>query len=139
MLGRRQIREKVVQAVYSYYQNPVKFDVLEKNMFAGIEKIYYLYIYQLNFLVGLKELAEHQIEIGKNKFLKTDADINPNQKFINNKVLLKLEENPERLFFTGQHKQLKWDMHDDLLVKTFQRITCRKTLSGFHERRRIFF
>ncbi len=30
MLGRRQIREKVVQAVYSYYQNPVKFDVLEK-------------------------------------------------------------------------------------------------------------
>jgi N utilization substance protein B len=49
MLGRRQIREKVVQTVYSYYQNPVKFDVLEKNMFAGIEKIYYLYIYQLNF------------------------------------------------------------------------------------------
>ncbi len=100
-------------------------------MFAGIEKIYYLYIYQLNFLVGLKELAEHQIEIGKNKFLKTDADINPNQKFINNKVLLKLEENPERLFFTGQHKQLKWDMHDDLLVKTFQRITAGKRYQDF--------
>ena len=29
MLGRRQIREKVVEAVYSYYQNPVKVDVLE--------------------------------------------------------------------------------------------------------------
>jgi hypothetical protein len=39
--------------------------------------------------VSLKELAEHQIEIGKNKYLKTDADINPNQKFINNQVLLK--------------------------------------------------
>jgi N utilization substance protein B len=43
-------------------------------------------------------LAENQIEIGKNKYLKTDADINPNQKFINNQVLIKLEENPERLF-----------------------------------------
>ena len=73
MLGRRQIREKVVQTVYSYYQNPVKFDVLEKNMFAGIEKIYYLYICQLKFLVALKEVAENQIEIGKNKYLKTDS------------------------------------------------------------------
>lgn len=131
MLGRRQIREKVVQTVYSYYQNPVKFDVLEKNMFAGIEKIYYLYIYELNFLVALKELAEHQIEIGKNKYIKTDADTNPNQKFINNQVLIKLEENPERLFFTGQHKQLKWDMHDDLLVKTFQRMTAGKRYQDF--------
>ena len=50
---------------------------------------------------GLKDLAENQIEIGKNKFLKTDADINPNQKFINNCALLKLEENPERLFLQG--------------------------------------
>lgn len=131
MLGRRQIREKVVQTVYSYYQNPVKFDVLEKNMFSGIEKIYNLYIYQLNFLVALKELAETQIEIGKNKYLKTDAEINPNQKFINNQVLIKLEENPERLFFTGQHKDLKWDMHDDVLVKTFQRITGGKRYQDF--------
>ncbi|KFF10772.1 transcription antitermination protein NusB [Chryseobacterium soli] len=131
MLGRRQIREKVVESVYSYYQNPIKFDVLEKNMFSGIEKIYYLYIYQLNFLVALKDLAEHQIEIGKNKYIKTDANVNPNQKFINNQVLIKIEENPERLYFTGQHKQLKWDLHDDLLVKTFQRITAGKRYQDF--------
>ena len=67
MLGRRQIREKVVESLYSYYQNPIKFDVLEKNMFSEIDKIYHLYIYQLNFLVALKDLAERQIEIGKNK------------------------------------------------------------------------
>ena len=69
MLGRRQIREKVVEAVYSYYQNPVKADVLEKNMFSQIDKIYHLYIYQLNFLGALKALAEKQIEIGKNKYI----------------------------------------------------------------------
>lgn len=131
MLGRRQIREKVVESVYSYCQNPIKFDVLEKNMFSGIEKIYHLYIYELNFLVALKDLAENQIEISKNKYLKTDSDINPNQKFINNQILKKLEENPERLFFTGQHKMLKWDLHDDLLVKTFQRITAGKRYQDF--------
>ncbi|MCD1115913.1 transcription antitermination protein NusB [Chryseobacterium turcicum] len=131
MLGRRQIREKVVESVYSYYQNPIKFDVLEKNMFSGIEKIYNLYIFQLNFLVGLRDLAENQMEIGKNKYFKTDSDVNPNQKFINNQVLKKLDENPERLYFSGQHKDLKWDLHDDMLVKTFQRMTAGKRYQDF--------
>ena len=131
MLGRRQIREKVVQSLYSYYQNPIKFDILEKNMFSGIEKIYHLYIYQLNFLVALKNLAERQIEIGKNKYLKTETETNPNQKFINNQVLLKIEENEERLSFTSKHQELKWDLHDDLLVKTFQRMTAGKRYQDF--------
>lgn len=131
MLGRRQIREKVVENIYSYYQNPIKFDVLEKNMFSSIEKIYDLYICELNFLIGLKNLAENQMEIGKSKYFKTDSDINPNQKFINNQVLIKLEENPERLYFSGQHKEVKWDLHDDMLVKTFQRMTAGKRYQDF--------
>lgn len=131
MLGRRQIREKVVEAVYSYYQNPVKADVLEKNMFSQIEKIYHLYIYQLNFLVALKALAEKQIEIGKNKYIKTEDNLNPNQKFINNRVLNMLEENTERLSFTLKHQELKWELHDELLVKTFQRMTSGKRYQDF--------
>jgi N utilization substance protein B len=131
MLGRRQIREKVVEAVYSYYQNPVKADILEKNMFSQIEKIYHLYIYQLNFLVALKGLAEKQIEIGKNKYIKTEDNLNPNQKFINNQVLNMLEENTERLSFTSKHQELKWELHDELLVKTFQRMTAGKRYQDF--------
>lgn len=131
MLGRRQIREKVVQSLYSYYQNPIKFDVLEKNMFSEIDKIYHLYIYQLNFLVALKDLAKRQIEIGKNKYLKTETETNPNQKFINNQILLKIEENEERISFTSKHQELKWDLHDDLLVKTFQRMTAGKRYQDF--------
>ena len=131
MVGRRQIREKVVEAVYSYYQNPVKADVLEKNMFSQIDKIYHLYIYQLNFLVALKALAEKQIEIGKNKYIKTEDNLNPNQKFINNQVLNMLEENTERLSFTSKHQELKWELHDELLVKTFQRMTAGKRYQDF--------
>lgn len=139
MLGRRQIREKVVETLYSYYQNPIKTDVLERNMLTEIEKIYHLYIYQLNFLVALKDLAEKQIEIGKNKFLKTDADSNPNQKFINNQVLKKLEENTERLNFTSKHQDLKWELHDDLLVKTFQRMVGGKRYQDFMQEEHCSF
>lgn len=131
MLGRRQIREKVVEALYSYQQNPIKYDLLEKNLFSDIEKIYHLYIYQLNFLVALKELAEQQIEIGKNKYIKSEKDINPNEKFINNQILKKIEENTERLSFNSKNQNLKWDLHDDLLVKTFQRISAGKRYQDF--------
>ena len=131
MLGRRQIREKVVQTLYSYHQNPIKTDVLEKNMFTEIEKIYHLYIYQINFLVALKDLAENQIEIAKNKYIKTEEDINPNLKFVNNQVLIQLEQNEERLSFTSKHKNLNWELHDDLLVKTFQRIVAGKRYQDY--------
>ena len=131
MLGRRQIREKVIESLYAYHQNPIQYEVLEKNMFSDIEKIYNLYVYQLNFLVALKYLAEKQIEIGKQKYIKSDADLNPNQKFINNQILKQLEENTERLNFTSKHKELKWELHDELLVKTFQRIVAGKRYHDF--------
>ena len=131
MLGRRQIREKIVETLYSYYQNPIKYDVLEKKMFLDISKIYHLYIYELNFLVGLKRLAEDQIEIGKNKFLKTNADDNPNQKFVRNQILIQLEDNEERKSFSSKHKDLIWDPNDELLVKTFQRIKAGKRYQDY--------
>lgn len=138
MLGRRQIREKIVESLYSYYQNPIAADILEKNMISQIEKIYHLYIYELNFLVGLKHVAEQQIEIGKNKFIKTESSTNPNQKFINNKVLMQLEENTERLSFTSKHLELKWDLYDDLLVRTFQRLKAGKRYQDFMQEEKTF-
>lgn len=131
MLGRRQIREKVVETLYSYHQNPVKFDLLEKNLFASIEKINHLYIYELNFLAALKDLAERQIEIGRNKFIKTEENINPNEKFVNNRILKSIEENTARLSFNSKHKDVQWDLNDELLTRTFQRITAGKRYKDY--------
>lgn len=131
MLGRRQIREKVVQTLYAYQQNPINQVILEKNMFSDIEKIQHLYVYQLNFLLALKRLAEKQIEIGKTKFIKTEENLNPNQKFIRNQILEKLEENTERLDFTSKHRNVIWDINDDLVIKIFQRIKASKIFSDY--------
>ena len=131
MLGRRQIREKVVESIYSYSQNPIKIDVLEKNMFSEIDRIFNLYIYQLNFFVALKELAEDQMEINSKKYFKTESDINPNRKFIENRVLELIENNSERIAFSAKHKELNWDLHDDLLVKTFQKIVGGKRYTDY--------
>ncbi len=131
MLGRRQIREKVTQAVYAYYQNPIKVDVLEQNMFSEIEKIYYLYIYQLNFIIALKEVAERQIENDRNRYIIAEKHINPNRKFVDNQVINKLEENVERLHFTSLHTELKWDIDNEFLRKTYQKIITGKRYNDY--------
>lgn len=131
MLGRRQIREKVTQAVYAYYQNPIKVDVLEQNMFSEIEKIYYLYIYQLNFIIALKEVAERQIENDRNRYIIAEKHINPNMKFVDNQVVNKLEENVERLQFTSLHTELKWDIDNEFLRKTYQKIITGKRYNDY--------
>lgn len=133
MLGRRQIREKVIETLYGNIQNPLQYEVLEKNMFREIEKIYHLYIYQLNFLLALKEVAEQQMEIGKLKYIKTEKEDEPNRKFVDNKVLSQIEANAERIVFTGKHKELQWDLQDDLLISTFQKIKKGKRYQDFME------
>ena len=131
MLGRRQLREKTIQTIYSYQQNPIKQDVLARNMFAEIDKIYSLYIYQLNFLIALKKIAEKQMELNKNKYIKTEEDLNPNQKFIRNQAIELLEQNEERLSFSTKHQNLIWDIHDDLLIKVFNKIKASKLFQDY--------
>ena len=131
MLGRRQLREKTIQTLYSYQQNPIKQDVLARNMFAEIDKIYSLYIYQLNFLIALKKIAEKQMELNKNKYIKTEEDLNPNRKFIRNQAIELLEQNEERLSFSTKHQNLIWDIHDDLLIKVFNKIKASKLFQDY--------
>lgn len=139
MLGRRQIREKIIQTLYAYQQNPINQGILEKNMFSDLEKIQNLYVYQLNFLISLRRVAEYQIEVGKNKFIKTDENINPNQKFIRNQIFDLLEENAARIVFTSRHRDLVWDIHDDLLVKTYRRIIASKLFQDYMQNEMISF
>lgn len=139
MLGRRQIREKVVESLYAYYQNPIKLEAVEQNMFSEINKIYHLYIYTLNFLVGIKNLAEEQIEIGKHKYIKTAETENPNQKLVRNQILIQLENNDERKNFSSKHSELVWDSNDPILVKTFQRIKAGKRYQDYMKDDQISF
>lgn len=131
MLGRRQIREKVVVTLYAQHQNPVPYEQLEKKMLQDIEKIYDLYVYELNFLVALKQLAERQIDISQQKFIKNTVAVEALQKFIQNPVLTVLEENQARLSHTSKHQELKWELHDESLVKIFQKITASKRFQDF--------
>lgn len=131
MVGRRQLREKVIQYLYAYEQNKINADVLQRNMLSDIAKIYDLYVYELNFFVALHELAEKQIEIGKKKYILSETDINPNLKFVNNRILHLIIENDERRRYTSEHPNVRWDINDDIVVKTYQRIIAGKRYKDY--------
>ena len=64
-------------------------------MFSEIEKIYYLYIYQLNFIIALKEVAERQIENDRNRYIIAEKHINPNNE---NLLIIKLLINWKKMW-----------------------------------------
>ncbi|WP_299226130.1 transcription antitermination factor NusB [uncultured Psychroserpens sp.] len=94
MLNRRHIRIKVMQALYAFKGSESEnLKVSETFLRGSFESTYELYLSILSLLIEIhKKAKDHQIKTQK-KFLATQAEKNPNSKFINNEVLLMLVAN----------------------------------------------
>jgi len=94
MLYRRHLRIKALQALYSFYTGGSDDLVKgEKELLNSISKVYELFIWQLSFMVEVKRFAAMRLEENKKKFYPTEEDLNPNLKFVNNRVLNYIENN----------------------------------------------
>ncbi len=96
MLYRRHLRIKALQALYSFYTGGTDDLVKgEKELLNSISKVYELFIWQLSFMVEVKRFAAMRLEENKKKYFPTEEDLNPNLKFINNRVLNYIEDNED--------------------------------------------
>ncbi|MGM5630348.1 transcription antitermination factor NusB [Apibacter raozihei] len=123
MLGRRQIREKILQALYAYNVGGNDIDYVEGRMFQSIDEIYDLYVYELNLLLAVKEYALEVIERKKQKRFATDEEKNPNLKFVENKIFDLLEDNKARKEYSDKHLELSWHLNNNypaMIFKKFQ-------------------
>lgn len=117
-----------MQALYGFFQSDNK-DLAkgERELFAGIDKIYDLYIYQLAFLLELQHVANVLSGDAKNKKLPTSNDLNPNLKFIENKFIAQLAENIH-LKREMNNRRISWSNEFELVKKVFNNI---KTSDGY--------
>ncbi|MCA0931480.1 transcription antitermination factor NusB [Lutimonas saemankumensis] len=109
MVNRRHIRIKVMQSVYAILQS--KSDDLtkeEKFLLFNIKKTTELYVLQLLLMVEVRNLALEHIEIKKKKYLATHEDINPNLKFINNRLIRSIVDSPEIKAYVEGSKLTDW-------------------------------
>jgi len=93
MLSRRHIRVKVMQSLYAYFSTKENnMPVAEKSMLKHIEEVVELNLVILSLLVELVKYADNFFEDGKKKYLPTEADLNPNRRFVENKVIALIRE-----------------------------------------------
>ncbi len=123
MLNRRFLRVKVLQEIYAYHQaeetDPV---AAERRLLNHVDDLYGLFIRQLSFWVEVKLFAERRIEENLHKNFPTQEDLNPNRRFIHNRVICALEGNADLQRLMEKYK-ISWvDDREDFIRGFYNRL-----------------
>ncbi len=117
MINRNLIRIRIVQIVYSWYQNKNNdLRNAEKELMFGMQKSYDLYYYMLILMLEITRTYENRVESKRNKFLPSEEDLNPNMNLINNKFIIQLSENKQLDRYLNE-RPLSWE-DNDIFVKS---------------------
>lgn len=122
MINRVLIRLKVIQVIYAYYKNSGKsIKTAEDEVFFSLSKAYDLYKFLMLLIVAVTHYAEDRINFNMKKVRPTEEDLNPNLKFVNNRLMRQLESNETLLKFAEQSK-VDWVNYSDFLRRLLDTI-----------------
>jgi len=120
MLNRRFLREKTLQTLYAFYQSGSDdARVAEKNMVFGFHKLYELYMRLASVIVELNDFAQRRMDEGKQKYVPTEAEKNPNLQFVQNRVIEQLRHDPMFILKAKDYK-ISWKNKDELFRNLYQ-------------------
>ena len=115
MINRTSLRIKVLQAAYAYLEsgedNPEKG---VNHLMESIDKMKDLFVWQLSFIIETKRFAENRIEENKRKNIPTEEDLNPNMRYVENRLIALLENNKD-IRKEEQRLKINWADHQDIV------------------------
>lgn len=133
MLTRRQLRVKVMQCIYALTQS--KDDSLEKQeqfLKVSVENTYTLYLLMLSLLRELHTMAENHVMHDTKKYLESASDSFPDkEKFLKNKLLMQLVNNP---MLTSELKKRKingWYLNQDYVKIVYKEIAVSRVYKKY--------
>jgi len=121
LINRRYLRVKAFQALYAFDAANRDQEVGEKNMLKSIDHVYALYLYMIDLILAVGEMAERQVDQNRAKRLATEEDLNPNMRFVENEVLGILKNNEELSRMLEKHK-INWSVESDNVKKLWKKI-----------------
>jgi transcription antitermination protein NusB len=131
MFGRRHYRIKVLHALYAWYQGGEdRMDIAEKNLLHSIEKFTELYYLLLSFYIELVDFYRRRMEDAKNKFLPTEDELNPNTKFLKNRMLEIILNNKELQHMVHRYK-ISWTEEQEMIRILFLKMRNSKDLKEY--------
>lgn len=122
-----------MQALYSFFQHE-KADIaqFEKELFKSLDKIHELYLSILALVMDLHHVAMMVVDENKNKRLPNASDLNPNLKFVNNSLLLSLENNKD-LKTQIEKRKISWQNDFDVVRKIFTEIRNSEAYKAYQD------
>ena len=120
MISRRIIRTKILQILYAHVSTPEKtISASESELHFSIQKTYDLYHLLLMLPVELSEYAARMMELRKLKNFPTEEELNPNMRFVSNRIIGKLKNNKELTTYIQKNK-VNWVNSQELVKKIYQ-------------------
>lgn len=109
--GVERMRE-LMETTFSNFSTSQDFVIdAAKTLAFSLEKSYQLYFLILLLAVEITRMQEQNLDSARHKYLATETDLNPNLRFVENKFIAKLTEQPEFHGFVEKNK-LSW-LNDD--------------------------
>ncbi len=122
MLSRRQLRIKVLQSLYSYFQSgTTDLNIAEKELFRSIDKILELYYLLMQFITELAHDDLLDSEDLQRKYFPSDEEVHAKRRLHGIKFIEMLENND---VFRSKIKEYhcSWQTDQDLVRKIFLEI-----------------
>lgn len=114
MLSRRLLRIKALICLYAYNRrDDGDLAKAENELMFSINKSYELYFYLLLLILELADVALEKINFGLRKKMPSKEDLNPNRRFVDNRIIAQLRIN-NALKKYQESKRISWNINPDL-------------------------
>ena len=146
MLSRRLIRIKAFKTLFAYIGSESdNVGAAQKALLESCDKVKDLYYFMLNISSSLVRVAEEKIAVGMRKFHPTEAEANPNYKFVRNRFAALLSEDPEfgricqkRGLTWGEYEPFVRHVYNSMLTKEYYQDYMASGEDSFEEDCRLF-
>lgn len=129
-----------MQTIYAMHQSGSdNLEKQEKFLTASLENILDLYLIMLSTLTEIRKKEIEFIEISKKKHLATPEERNPNLRFINNPVLIALEESNSLSIAIEDRKINNWSINDDTILMLLQAVKQSDLYSNYMDKKSVTF
>ena len=141
MLSRRLIRIKVFKTLFAFEGSGAdKADAAQKTLIESCDKVRDLYYFMLNIMGPLARVAEEKIAAGLRKFHPTEEELNPNYKFVRNRFVQMLSDDPEfgrycqkRGLTWGEWEPFVRHIYNSMVTKDYYQDYMRSGNDSFEE------
>lgn len=124
MISRRLVRIKAMQTYYAFLQDGSETSIsnIWNELERSINKSYELYINLHCLFISIFDYAEERIEISRKKLIPTYEDLNPNTKFIDNRIINSFRNEPTIKRYISNN-DYNWSDHPEFIKRMWIVIT----------------